>query len=189
MLTLYQKLTIVLWIAHEVLWGILARGNKKDAIRAKSFPRALSLLALFLGFVLIYSPFLSVGILGIQLLPKDEYSGIAGVVICVSGLLFAWRARGLLGKNWSGAVTLKIDHELIREGPYAIVRHPIYTGLLFAMLGSAVAMTELKGLVAVALVFWGLLQKIRGEEVLLESHFSEYREYTLRVKKLIPFLY
>ena len=75
-----------------------------------------------------------------------------GLALVVLGLAFSVAARVWLGGNWSSMVTLKQDHELIRSGPYRWVRHPIYTGLLLAILGSAIALGEWRGLIALALV-------------------------------------
>ena len=80
------------------------------------------------------------------------------------GLAFSVAGRVWLGDNWSGTVTLKQDHELIRSGPYRWVRHPIYTGLLLAILGSAIALGEWRGLVALALVAVAFLRKVAIEE-------------------------
>ena len=88
-----------------------------------------------------------------------------------AGLAFAVWARVYLGRNWSGTVTVKQDHELIRSGPYGFVRHPIYTGLLLAMLGTAIAIGEWRGLVAFALFTIGFLLKLRSRRTLHERNF------------------
>ena len=139
--------------------------------------------------MLIYAPWFSVGFLAVKLTPENVFFGIAGAFLCGSGILFTWWSRQILGTNWSGAITIKKEHEHVQRGPYSVVRHPIYAGSLLALLGSAVAMSELKGFLAVVLVFFGLLKKIGEEEIVLESHFTEYREYELRVKKLVPFIF
>ena len=189
MLTICRELTVFFWIAHEIFWAVLSRGNKQTARKGRTLPRIVALAAILLGFALLYAPWFSVGILAAEITPENTLSGIAGAVLCGSGIFFAWWSRQTLGTNWSGEVTIKKDHELVQRGPYSIVRHPIYSGSLLALLGSAAAMNELKGFLAVGLVFVGLLKKIGEEESVLESHFSEYREYKLRVKKLIPFIY
>jgi protein-S-isoprenylcysteine O-methyltransferase Ste14 len=96
----------------------------------------------------------------------------------------------MLGGNWSGRVTIKEGHTLEKRGPYAIVRHPIYSGLLLAVLGTAIAFREIRGLIAVALVFAMLLMKSRMEErFMMEEFGSVYRDYGRQVKALIPFVY
>jgi protein-S-isoprenylcysteine O-methyltransferase Ste14 len=95
----------------------------------------------------------------------------------------------VLGRNWSGIVTLKENHELITQGPYNLVRHPIYTGLLVAFLGSALARGQWRGLIAVAIVFWALWRKLRLEERWMREQFGEqYVAYSKRVSALIPYV-
>ena len=98
-------------------------------------------------------------------------------------------ARHCLGRNWSRSVTIKEDHELIVSGPYTLVRHPIYTGLLTGSLGTAIAMTEVRGLVALALIFLALWGKLRMEERWMREEFgASYKAYSGRVAALIPFV-
>jgi protein-S-isoprenylcysteine O-methyltransferase Ste14 len=93
----------------------------------------------------------------------------------------------VLGRNWSATVQLKKEHELIVVGPYRWARHPIYTGMLLAMLGTAVAIGEWRGLLAIALVFAGLWFKLRHEEAWMRERFgASYVNYMRRVKALIP---
>ncbi len=99
-------------------------------------------------------------------------------------------ARVWLGRNWSGTVTLKQDHELIRGGPYRWVRHPIYTGILLALLGSAIATAEWRGPLGFALITISLLRKIKVEERVLTGQFGEaYTRYQAEVPALLPGLY
>jgi len=98
-------------------------------------------------------------------------------------------ARLVLGRNWSGTVTVKQEHTLVRQGPYVIVRHPIYTGLLAAGLGTAIAYGQIRGLIAVALFLLLFILKIRIEERFMREQFGDdYRIYQEQVKALIPFV-
>jgi Phospholipid methyltransferase len=120
------------------------------------------------------------------------YPGVVwiGAPLVLAGTLFAIWARLHLGGNWSGSVTLKQDHELVRSGPYGYVRHPIYTGLLLAVAGTACAIGQMRGLVALALSFVALWYKSRIEERLMIETFGDaYRGYRAAVKGLIPFLF
>jgi len=95
----------------------------------------------------------------------------------------------VLGRNWSDRVSLKQGHQLIEVGPYAFVRHPIYTGLLMAFVGMALLQGTLAALVAVSLFTLVLVSKLRLEERFLASEFgSVYQDYRARVKALIPFV-
>jgi protein-S-isoprenylcysteine O-methyltransferase Ste14 len=116
--------------------------------------------------------------------PLVHYSGL---VLTCAGLALAVWARLLLGRNWSAIVTIKQDHTLVRSGPYHWVRHPIYSGLLLAMLGTAICFGELRGLVAVGIGLIGFWLKSRLEEAFLIEQFGpEYAEYQKEVKALIP---
>jgi protein-S-isoprenylcysteine O-methyltransferase Ste14 len=86
-------------------------------------------------------------------------------------------------------VTVKQDHELIVNGPYALVRHPIYTGLLLAFAGTGLARGEWRGVLAVVIVFLALWRKLRLEERWMQEQFGEqYRAYKHRVAALVPFV-
>ena len=112
-----------------------------------------------------------------------------GLALAASGAALAILSRMLLGRNWSATVQLKQEHELITVGPYRLVRHPIYTGLLLQFLGTAVMVGDWRGLLAVAIVFVSFWRKLRLEEVWLTEHFGEsYRLYKAGTKALIPAL-
>jgi protein-S-isoprenylcysteine O-methyltransferase Ste14 len=112
-----------------------------------------------------------------------------GVALVAFGLLFTVWARVVLGGNWSGSVTLKQHHEIVRTGPYRWIRHPIYTGLVLAFIGSAVARGEWRGVLAVAIVIAALWRKWRLEERwLMESFGTAYADYRKTTWALIPFI-
>jgi protein-S-isoprenylcysteine O-methyltransferase Ste14 len=126
-------------------------------------------------------------VLGARFLPAAGWVAPLGMVMTLAGLLFACWARHVLGSNWSAVVQLKQDHELIERGPYRHVRHPIYTGLLLAFLGTAVALGEWRGLLALAIVAVSFWRKLRLEERWLGEQFgAAYADYMRRVKALIP---
>jgi protein-S-isoprenylcysteine O-methyltransferase Ste14 len=109
-------------------------------------------------------------------------------VLLALGLAFTVWARVYLGRNWSGTVTLKEGHELIRSGPYTYVRHPIYTGLLVALLGSAVACGELRAMIGLGLVAGAFIRKLRIEERFMREIFpGQYERYCAEVPALVPF--
>jgi protein-S-isoprenylcysteine O-methyltransferase Ste14 len=85
-------------------------------------------------------------------------------------------------------VTFKEGHELIETGPYRVVRHPIYSGLLLMVLGTAILAGRLGGLVAFPIYLLSIWIKLRWEEALMTKHFPEYLEYKARTKALVPFL-
>jgi protein-S-isoprenylcysteine O-methyltransferase Ste14 len=104
------------------------------------------------------------------------------VALTAAGVGVAIWARWHLGANWSGVVTLKEGHELIRTGPYRSIRHPIYTGILLAILGTALAIGEVRGLVALAIAWGSFYFKARREESFLAQEFgprfAEHQQHT-----------
>jgi protein-S-isoprenylcysteine O-methyltransferase Ste14 len=124
-----------------------------------------------------------------RFLPLSPACFWIGATITAVGLLFSIWARRYLGNNRSQAVTLKKDHELITSGPHALVRNPIYTGLLLAIVGCAGARGEWHGVIAVALVFVALSQKLKLEEKWMRAQFGEsYEAYSRRVRTPVPFV-
>ena len=109
-------------------------------------------------------------------------SNVPSLAITVAGTALAIWARWHLGSNWSGVVTLKEGHELIRSGPYRAIRHPIYTGILLALLGTSIAVGEARGLIAVAIVLLSFYLKARREESFLSQEFgpgfTEHQRHT-----------
>lgn len=122
------------------------------------------------------------------IIPQTAVLGVSGDVVLFAGLLIAVWARGTLGGNWSGRVVLKEDHELIQRGPYRVVRHPIYSGLLLMILGTAIVIGQVGGFVVLAFCFCGLWVKLKREEALLTKHFPEYPAYKRRTAALVPYL-
>jgi protein-S-isoprenylcysteine O-methyltransferase Ste14 len=95
-----------------------------------------------------------------------------------------------LGRNWSGTVTFKENHELVVRGPYAYVRHPIYTGMMLMFLGTALAQGTFGALLSLPILFLSFWIKYRQEETLMIEHFGEqYRDYMKRVSAIIPFVF
>jgi protein-S-isoprenylcysteine O-methyltransferase Ste14 len=99
-----------------------------------------------------------------------------GVLLTAAGVAVALWARWHLGANWSEVVTLKERHELIRSGPYCAIRHPIHTGILLGLLGTAIAMGEVSGLLAIAIAWLSFFWKARREESFLMHEFGELFE-------------
>jgi protein-S-isoprenylcysteine O-methyltransferase Ste14 len=142
-----------------------------------------------LAVLLLWVPRINLPVLGDRFLPLMAWPFWAGVALTAVGLLFTVWARIKIGRNWSGIVTIKEGHELITSGPYAIVRHPIYTGLLPAFVGSALARAEWRGILAVVIAWSALWRKLRFEERWLREQFGEsYQAYSQRVAALLPFL-
>ncbi len=124
-----------------------------------------------------------------MLTPDTAWAWALGVVICGSGLCFTLWARRTLAGNWSGNVTFKQGHELIRTGPYRFVRHPIYTGLLLMSLGTAIEAGRWHSWLSLPLTLLGVWIKLKQEERLLRRHFpDQYPVYQKQVSAFVPFV-
>ena len=182
-----------LWIAWYLYWYISALGAK-TTVRIESVgSRAAYLVPLIIGGCLIFFPpdlFESWPWLNAQVLPATLQTYWLGVAMLAAGLLFSVWARAHLGRNWSDRITVKQGHELIRSGPYGWVRHPIYTGLLCAFLGSAVASDQLRGFVGFVLCMASCVRKLHIEERFMREQFGEeYRRYAATTPALVPLIY
>jgi protein-S-isoprenylcysteine O-methyltransferase Ste14 len=179
------------WILFVLYWIWSARQVKSTARTEAASSRLLKYwLPLALAFVLMEpTPWVRSSMLGARFVPEWQGIALFGLLLTVAGLLFACWARVMLGNNWSAVVQLKQDHELIERGPYRFVRHPIYTGLLTAFLGTALTLGEWRGLLAAAIVALSFWRKLRLEERWLGEQFgAAYADYMRRVKALIPWM-
>lgn len=180
-----------LWLAATILWVLAGIGSKR-AVRVQSIgSRLLQGVLIFIGVALIFNidGWLVKGWLTARLTPESAPVVLAGAVLTVGGLLFTMWARLTLGRNWSGTVTIKQDHELIQRGPYQIVRHPIYTGFLLAMLGTSFIYGITRCFVGVPIVGLGFWLKSQIEEQFMLQQFGvRYANYRQQVRALIPFV-
>ena len=177
-----------MWLAWAAYWLWSSRHVKRVRRRESTFSRAAHLVPLTLAAALLATPSLP-GWLGERWLAAGPMSGIAGASLVALGLALSVWARRILGGNWSATVTLKEEHEIVQTGPYSVVRHPIYTGLLIALGGSAVVRGEWRGVVAFAIAATALWRKLRIEERWLTEAFGlRYADYVRRTRALIPFI-
>jgi len=177
------------WILFAVIWIVAAFWTKQSIYQERGGNLLRYSLPLAVGAYLIFKgPRLS-DPLSFRVIPRIDILAWTGVALCVGGLLFCIWARFTLGRNWSGVVTFKGGHELITRGPYAIVRHPIYTGILIMIVATVIVLGHIAGIIALPFVFCGLWIKLRYEEkLMLEKFPAEYATYQRRVKRLIPFV-
>jgi protein-S-isoprenylcysteine O-methyltransferase Ste14 len=170
------------WLAIFILWAVLRFTTKKTVDSWSDIRARLALWGVLLAWFILFSDTLTARVLPID--PAIDYFGLA---LTLLGLGFAAWARFTIGRNWGDLITVQQDHELVRKGPYGIVRHPIYAGFMLATLGTAIIRGDLGGLVAVALIViaWGY--KARLEESFMIKQFgAEYEQYRHDVKGLIP---
>jgi len=170
----------IAWVVLLLVWVAGGTGNKRTARDESSGSRAQHLLLTIVSFGLIF---------GLAPLHAEArpVTGAAGFALTLAGVVFAIWARLTIGRNWSAMVTVKESHELVRRGPYRIVRHPIYTGILLAMLGSAIAFGKWPGYLGFAIAFFAFKQKSLTEEQFMVEQFGDaYVRYRAEVKALIP---
>jgi len=143
----YQIFFPTVWLAWIIAWWVFATNVKATVRRQPALSRLLNFILLWCAFGLLLwgqvIPFPRP--LTDRFLPSSEWQFWAafGAVLTLAGLLFTVWARVYLGRNWSGmAATIKADHELITGGPYALVRHPIYSGLMLAFVGTGLAIGQ-----------------------------------------------
>lgn len=177
------------WIAFMLYW-LWGWRRVKDAKRAEPIlPRLLKYwLPLALGVLLIGPGAWFQGTwLGSRMYPATVIVAVSGALLTVLGVAFACWARYVLGRNWSSVVQVKQDHQLIQSGPYRWVRHPIYTGLLLAFLGTGIAIGEWRGAITVVIVAASFWFKLRLEERWMRENFgAAYDQYMQHTKALIP---
>ena len=185
----YRYAFPAMWLSWMVYWWAASRDVKSTVRRESVSSRLLHFVPLAIAVLLFSLQRVPIPFLAERFLPLAEWSFWLGSFLTAGGLLFTVWARLHLGRNWSGTVTIKDGHELITSGPYALVRHPIYTGLLLAMLGSALALGDWRGVTAFALAAGALWRKLRVEESWMQQQFGDaYQAYSQRVAALIPFV-
>ena len=190
MLWFYESLFPVVWIAFLLYWRIRATDTKTTQRSEPVLLGILRALAFLVVIVLLSTTRIPLPWLYRQLWPSGIWPFWIGVAVTVAGLLFAVWARQFLGRNWSSSVTIKQGHELITTGPYALVRHPIYTGILTGFLGTAIALSQVRGSIGFVLIFLVLWAKLRTEEEWMRSQFGEtYATYAHQTAALVPYLF
>lgn len=178
-----------IWIGLFILWIVSGAFAKASVRRESPGSRLPHLAIMVVAFLLLFDRPIYMGPLSQRFIADTTATQGIGLAMTIAGAAFAIWARLSIGSNWSGNVTIKQDHELKRDGPYAIVRHPIYSGLLLAMLGTAIAIGEWRGLAGLALALIGWRMKSLVEERFMREQFGEqYIAYQRDVKALIPFV-
>lgn len=186
---LAQIVIPAMWLAWIGYWAFAARAVKQTERIEDARSRLSHRLPLLAGALIMTIP----NLLGPQVeaafvASTPAWLGLA-IALVALGLGFSVAARVWLGRNWSSMVTVKQEHELIRSGPYALVRHPIYSGLLLALAGSALMLGNWRALVGLALIVGALLRKLKIEERFMAEQFGEaYARYRAQVAMLVPFI-
>lgn len=187
MLSSFSPLSL-LWLAWIVSWFLASRWTATTVAQQSARSRILQSLPIWIGAFLLFRP--APGMLATPLFRPPSWTGWFAFAMAALGFALTWWARIHLGRFWSAAVTLKANHALIRSGPYALTRHPIYTGILVALLATLLDRDSLGALLGFALILLGLVLKLRQEEQVLTGRFgAAYDTYKRDVSALIPWVW
>jgi protein-S-isoprenylcysteine O-methyltransferase len=182
--TIFIWLIYAFWLIVIVYLTVTAAGAKQDTKPHWSSSLAV-MFAMIAAFVLPHVPIFSF----VNFAPVNPFISSIGTIICLAGWIFFVWARQSLGKNWSGNVSAKKDHELVTSGPYRYIRHSMYTGGLIACIGSAIVVGG-PFIFFLAFLTPIFIWRTGAEDKLMTRQFpNEYPDYMKRTKALIPFVW
>jgi len=180
---------VTMWQALGIIWliGALFRRPVAGSLRQSPASVAFQTCLAALGFALMFTDWFHFGWLAARFVSDNLWVQYTGFALTLTGCLFAIWARVVLGGNWSARPSLQQDHTLVEEGPYALARHPIYSGFVCAFLGTILVIGEVRALLGFTVVLSYLILKLTQEEQLMLRAFPrDYPSYRQRVKALIP---
>jgi protein-S-isoprenylcysteine O-methyltransferase len=185
-----RRWTQGLWIVLVTVWVVGMFMTRQTARQQTSSSRMWQMGIVLLGMWLLFGWGTGIAWMDGAAFPVTAVVAMAGLATTLAGVAFAIWARVMLGANWSGVITVKEGHALVRRGPYRIVRHPIYTGLLTAVAGTALTRGSVRGILALPIVAFGFWLKTLMEERFMVQEFGEeYLRYKHEVRALVPFLF
>jgi protein-S-isoprenylcysteine O-methyltransferase Ste14 len=180
------SISAALWIGFMVYWSVAAGHTVPTKSRESRASRRVHEQLINAALLLVFIPIPG---LDRRILPAGWWVVAIGITIHLASFLLAVSARRHLGRFWSGEITQKVAHELIRSGPYRFVRHPIYTAILGMFVGTAIVSGDLHAFVAVAVCAFAYWRKIRLEEKNLTELFgATYDDYRRRTRALVPWV-
>jgi protein-S-isoprenylcysteine O-methyltransferase Ste14 len=185
-----QRYINAVWLLVAIYWAVGVVRAKPTVRRESTLSSALHVVMGCAAVALVWDPATGIGFLGNRLTSAAARVQWLGLAVTICGCAFAIWARAYLGSNWSAMVTVKQNHELILRGPYGVVRHPMYSGFLLALAGTAIAVGEIRAFSGLGLAFITFVIKSAAEERFMREEFSnEYARYSQRVRRrLIPFI-
>jgi protein-S-isoprenylcysteine O-methyltransferase Ste14 len=182
-----SSLVIFLWLAWLISWLIAARWSAATQSSGSGSEQLRYGVPTCIGAVLLFSSSDLLGPLRDRVYPEPAALGWIAIVLVLFGLAWTWWARIHLGRLWSGNVAVKENHSLVRTGPYRLTRHPIYSGLLLALLATAVLRDSWAAFAGWALLVVAFVIKLRQEEKLLLATLGPvYAKYQDDVPALLP---
>jgi protein-S-isoprenylcysteine O-methyltransferase Ste14 len=183
---MFVYLTLFFWFVMILYWIVAARTSSQTSLKSELLP----LFKLVVSALITYLPLVIGGWFARVLFDNNIWTDSTGVLLCAAGVGVAVWARHALGRNWSGKVMVQQEHHVVDDGPYRAIRHPIYSGLLLAMVGASLILGYIFSFAYVVFSIFGLVRKSKQEEKLLANQFpSEYETYRKRTKALIPYVY
>jgi protein-S-isoprenylcysteine O-methyltransferase Ste14 len=186
----YWEIISVCWAVFWIYWSLATPRRRASKRKVTHTFTVLNTGLLYLGFVLVLLGRALPGPLDLLVVPQAIPIAVMGTVFAIIGAAFAIWSRQSLRRNWSGEVAIMEGQQFIRSGPYAIVRHPIYAGMLLALFGTTLVSSTIGSLLGFLLSIISIWQKACIEEQFLLVEFGEqYVNYQNEVKFLIPFLY
>ena len=175
------------WVATAVYFLASMLVANRIKRRETGGARVLDRVLLFGGYFLLFGEIPIFGVRNLHFMAQMKALQIAGVVITFAGLGLTNWSRARLGRYWSGVVALKQDHRLIQSGPYRVVRHPLYTGIILAAIGVVLCITTWSGLGGIVLLTACFERRAHKEDALLASEFgAEFEIYRQRTGRLVP---
>ncbi len=179
---------LLLFIGSDMYWAIVGRNSAPAKTSESAVSKWFHQIVLMLAFVLLFWP--GPGLTGWFLPQRLHFLVAAGTTVQAAFILLAVWARRHLGRNWSRAVRIGVDHELVRTGPYRLLRHPIYTAVLGMFFGTAIASSQYHALLGSGLLVVAYLRKTRLEEKILQQTFgAEYEAYRRDTWALVPLVF
>jgi protein-S-isoprenylcysteine O-methyltransferase Ste14 len=183
------RIVRLLWMMIFTVWMAAAYSSNEPIHGKADWRSRIAVCVVGIAWVLLLARRFA-GPFSWHVTPPVRLLVVTGFALTLIGLSFALWARYYLGRSWDAFISLKKDHKLVRTGPYAIVRHPIYSGFMVAATGTAFVIGELRCFIAAALVIAAWSYKSGLEELFLLHHFgSEYQEYRHKVKRLLPYVW
>lgn len=188
MLAPYWEIISVCWLVFWTYWAVSTLRRLPSKRKVALTFTVLNTGLLYLGFLLVLLGRSAPVSLGRLFVPQAIIVDVAGTVFAIVGVTFAIWSRQLLGNNWSGQVAIMEGQQFIRRGPYTIVRHPIYTGMLLALLGTTLVSSTVVSLVGFVLAAISLWQKACMEEQFLVAEFGEQYAAYQRESEVLDFV-
>jgi protein-S-isoprenylcysteine O-methyltransferase Ste14 len=179
---------LILWVMFSIYWTVASKNSAENKSSESKASTAFHQIMLNVALLLLFIPV--PGLKGWFLPQRFHFLVVVGVIIQAAFFLLAAWARRHLGRNWSAEVRIGEGHELVRTGPYRMLRHPIYTAMLGMFLGTAIASSQYHALVGVAILVLAYLRKTRLEENILRETFgAEWDAYRRKTWALVPLLF